>query len=227
MKISDQLKKKGVEVRRNAEFQAVLNGAGSAANEAGTPDGLIRRFGSLPTWAANATSGGSAASAGAANGSAIPTYTGTGAFTRGLVESTIADMYVDGGKPNMLMTSARRRTKVSAVFSSDTATGAANLRRLESMEKKLNISIATVVADFGVEFGIVANYVMDHANTTAAADVMYMFDSSKIKKAVLRPLNVGKLDDNGDGKRAIITEECTLEVMNPNAVAVIGGLTNA
>ena len=224
-----QLKKKGVEVRRNREFQFVLNGASSVKNETGN----TRRLGGLVTWVGagntvNAATAGSPATTYATpgTGDTRPVFTGTpAAFDRTHVESLITAMYRNGGKPNMLMTSAQARTSVSREFNSDSTTGAASIRRLESMEKKLNISIAAVVADFGVDFGIVPNYIMDIANPGAANQVMYMFDSSMVKSAMLRPLSVGKLDDRGDGKQALITEECTLEVMNPNSVGVIGALT--
>ena len=231
-----QLKKKGVEVRRNREFQFVLYGANSVKNETGS----VRRLGSLVSWVGGAGTTESpfniinAATAGSPSttysnpgtGDGRPVFTGTAAaFARSQVERLITIMYRNGGKPNMLMTSASQRTGVSNAFNSDTTTGPASntsIRRLESMEKKLNISIAAVVTDFGVDLGIVPNYIMDLAS---ANSVMYMFDSSMVKSAMLRPLSVGKLDDRGDGKQALITEECTLEVMNPNSVGVIGNLT--
>ena len=225
-----QLKKKGVEVRRNREFQLVLNGANSVKNEAGN----IRRLASLVSWtgggnAINSLATGAVTYTNVGNGDGRPSFGGTGvAFERSHVERAVSAMYVNGGKPNMLMTSARKRTAVSAVFNSDSTTGPASntsIRRLEAMEKKLNISIAGVVTDFGVDLGIVPNYIMDIANAnTPAADFMYIFDSSMVKMATLRPLKVGKLDDRGDGKQALITEECTLQVMNPNSVGVIGNL---
>lgn len=225
-----QLKKKGVEVRRNREFQLVLNGATSVKAEAGA----VRRMGGLVSWvgadnAINSLASGAVTYATPGTGNSRPTFGGTGvAFERSHVERAVTAMYVNGGKPNMLMTSARKRTAVSAVFNSDSTTGPASntsIRRLESMEKKLNISISAVVTDFGVDLGIVPNYIMDIANAnTPAADYMYIFDSSMVKTAMLRPLTVGKLDDRGDGKQALITEECTLEVMNPNSIGVIGNL---
>ena len=225
-----QLKKKGVEVRRNREFQLVLNGANSVKAEAGA----VRRLGGLVSWvgdgnAINSLASGAVTYATPGTGNTRPTFGGTGvAFERSHVERAVTAMYVNGGKPNMLMTSARKRTAVSAVFNSDSTTGPASgtsIRRLESMEKKLNISISAVVTDFGVDLGIVPNYIMDIANAnTPAADYMYIFDSSMVKTAMLRPLTVGKLDDRGDGKQALITEECSLEIMNPNSIGVIGNL---
>ena len=224
-----QLKKKGVEVRRNGEYQAVLYSADSVKDETGS----VRRMGGLASWvgsgnAINAATAGTPTTTYTTpgTGASIPAFTGTAAaFSRGLVEQAVTAMYVNGGKPNMLMTSARRRTAVSAEFGTDTTTGAASIRRLESMEKKLNISIAAVMTDFGVDLGIVPNYVMDHANSAGVSDVMYIYDTAMVKKAVLRPMKVGKLDDRGDGKQALITEECTIEVMNPNAVGLIGRMS--
>ena len=220
-----QLKKKGVEVRRNGEFQAVLYGANSVKAESGS----VRRMAGLASWIGegNAINAGTGAVTYTTPGTGAtrPTFATPGAFDRAAIEEAVTAMYVNGGKPNMLMTSARRRTAVSALFNADNTTGAASIRRLEAMEKKLNISIAAVMTDFGVELGIVPNYVMDKANTAGANDVMYIYDTSMVKKAVLRPMKVGKLDDRGDGKQALITEECTIEVMNPNAVGMIGGIT--
>ena len=60
--------------------------------------------------------------------------------------------------------------------------------------------------------------------SNGTANVAYAYDSSMVKSAVLRPLHTTKLDDNGDGKRGLIVEECTLEVMNPNSVGMIFGI---
>ena len=216
-----QLKKKGVEVRRNGEFQAVLYGANSAKAETPT-----RRMGGLASWVGvgNAAGGGTITQ-GSADGTDRPTFSAaTTALTRAHIEGAITSMYRNGGKPNMLMCSAGRRTALSQLFASDTTTQPGGVRRLEAMEKKLNISIAAVMTDFGVDLGIVPNYVMDIANPAAASNVMYIYDTAMVKKATLRPMKVGKLDDRGDGKQALITEECTIEVMNPNAVGLIGGV---
>ena len=217
-----QLKKKGVEVRRNGEFQAVLYGANSVKAESGS----TRRMAGLAAWVGvgNAAGGGTITQ-GSADGTDRPTFSAaTATLTRAHIEGAITAMYRNGGKPNMLMCSAGRRTALSQLFASDTTTQPGGVRRLEAMEKKLNISIAAVMTDFGVDLGIVPNYVMDIANSTAASNVMYIYDTSMVKKATLRPMKVGKLDDRGDGKQALITEECTIEVMNPNAVGLIGGV---
>ena len=233
-----QLKKKGVEVRRYREFQLVLFGANSVKNE----NGQVRRLASLPSWIGGEGTSSSpfnivnAATAGSPSttyntpgtGNSTPTFAGTAApFAREHVETLVSRMYVNGGKPNILMTSARRRTSVSNVFNSDSTTGPASntsIRRLDSMESKLNISIAAVITDFGVDLGIVPNYIMDHANGPGNTDIMYMFDSAALKTAMLRPLHTTKLDDAGDGKRGMIVEECTLQVMNPNSVGIIARL---
>ena len=215
---SYQLKKKGVEVRRNAERQGVLVGA----NAVGDETGAVRRLAGLLSWVGHGNvvnaSGGAITytEANAGKGTHIPTGAGNvTAMTRDHVESLMTAMYRNGGKPNMLMTSATNKTAVSALLSSNSTTSE---RRVTSMEKKLNLAVTGVVTDFGFDMAIVPNYIMDVSGGTNA---IYAWDSSMVMKAVLRPLNVGKLDDSGDGKRAIITEECTLEVKNPNSVGVI------
>ena len=212
-----QLKKKGVEVRRNAEFQGVRYQADAVGNETGA----IRRMAGLASWvghgnAINVASGAvTYTSANAGKGTHIPTVSASPtAVTRGKIEDLMTAMYTNGGKPNILMTSAAVKTSISTLF----VDGTTSERRLSSMEKKLNLAVTGVITDFGFDMAIIPNYIMDLAGATNA---IYAYDSSMVKKAVLRPLNVGKLDDSGDGKRGLIVEECTLEAMNPNSVGII------
>ena len=134
-----QLKKKGVEVRRNAEFQGVRYAAGAVKDETGN----VRRMGGLASWVG--TSGavdvnGGTVTQGSADGTDRPTATGgtaSNTLTRANVESLMTAMYREGGKPNMLMTSAAVKPVISVLFGSDTTTSE---RRMTAMEKKLKLS---------------------------------------------------------------------------------------
>ena len=222
-----QLKKKGVEVRRNREFQFVsYNATSTKVDDA---DGsTARRAGGIATWVGapttalrnvvdTASTGATISYATPGTGATRPTVSGGTAAVvdRDNIEALMTRMYRNGGKPNVLMCSATTKPTLSSLFSANSTTSE---RRLGAMEKKLNIAITGIITDFGFDLGIVPNYMMDLAG---AEGVIYAYDSSKVKSAMLRPLMSTKLDDDGDGKRAIVVEECTLQVMNPNSVGIL------
>lgn len=224
-----QLKKKGVEVRRNRELQMMHYNSTSSI---GTDSSSTRRLSSVWSWvgASNTVATGGTVTQASGNGSNIPSTSATSdaALTRATVESLMTTMYRNGGRPNMMMVSATRKVSVSNLFGSDTTTNTADIRRLSAMESKLNLAINGIITDFGFDLMIKANYIMDEftnpalSNPVAAADNLILcYDTSMLKSAVLRPLHTSKFDDNGDGKRGQIREECTLEVKNPNAVGAI------
>lgn len=218
-----QLKKKGVETRRYREFQMIGYAATSTANISGN----TRRAAGLCTWvgAPSASTrnvidvnGGTITYATPGTGASRPTATGgtaSNTLSRDNVEDLMTVMYRNGGKPNMLMCSAAVKPVISRLFSTSMQTSE---RRLSAMEKKLNLAITGVITDFGFDLGIVPNYMMDLAG---AGNIVYAYDTKMIKSAVLRPLMTTKLDDDGDGKRGLIVEECSLEVMNPRSVGII------
>ena len=89
------------------------------------------------------------------------------------------------------------------------------------MAAKLNIAITSVMTDFGFDLMLMPSYIMQNFNS--AANVILAVDTSTVKRAVLRPIFTNKLDDGGDGKRALIICEETLRVDNPQSV---GGVYN-
>ena len=160
----------------------------------------------------------------------ITTSGGAAAVTRANVEDLAVSMYRNGGKPNVMMVSAEGKVALSRLFNADNTTGTSrDIRRLESMEKKLNIAITGVMTDFGFDLAIVQNYIMDSfaggasgANNGASQAVL-MYDSSMVKSAVLTPMTTEEDRQARYGRAGIIYDECTLEVKNPNA---IGGIYN-
>lgn len=215
-----QLRKKGVEVRRNAEFQATRYSAASGdATKAGTT--AIRRMGSIYSYSANnvtSLAAGTVTAGHLANGTTVPVSTAAlTAFARPRIEALVTGMYGNGGKPNMFLVPHTIKTAISAAFNSDSTT-AQTTRRLDSMEKKLNLAITGVITDFGFDIAIMPSYIPQF---NGGENTALLFNSSDVKKAVLRPMHTSKLDDNGDGKRGLIIEECTLQVMNPNSIGAL------
>ena len=220
-----QLKKKGVEVRRNVEFQATRYST-TAATKA---TGATRRMGSIFSYVAagNLVNRGSVANftyATPGTGNTVPVIANTaaGAVRKNEIDGITTAMYGNGGRPNVIMMPHTLKPSFSSLLSEGSTTSISE-RRLNAMESKLNIAISGVMTDFGFDIALVPNYVMGFNGATSHA---IAYDSKMLKSAVLRPLHTTKLDDNGDGKRGLIIEECTLEVMNPNAVGAIFNITD-
>ena len=130
-------------------------------------------------------------------------------------------MYENGGKPNVLMTGTAGKVALSAAFTAGGGGGAgvASQRNIDAMAKKLNIAITSVMTDFGFDLMLVPNYIMQSFSN--GSNVMLAVDTSMVKRAVLRPIFTNKLDDGGDGKRALIICEETLRVDNPQGIGAV------
>lgn len=183
-----QLKKAGVELRRDIEFQYVRwseSTTGDVADlvKVAAVGATLGQLGSIytyvPNWI-NATSAGVLRLVDGSGSTTGPQAAGANYFdvdavgertvqfsaapTRASVarshfEDLITQMYRAGGKPNVAFIPVGMRTAVSALFA-DGSSGSAE-RRIDAMMKKLNISIMGVSTDFGVDLALVHNYIMD------------------------------------------------------------------
>ena len=256
-----QLKKRGVELRRDKEAQILRynNNAvvtTSTDNNQGVKSGggqlVTRRFGSLFSFAGNhsvigltgtntayidnnsaatgnnvAVGGNLPAAADSANanfvtpdGTRTIATTGTSsAITRDRIEDLLTTMHLNGGKPTMAVSAAAGKVAISRLFGSDTTTNTADIRRLESMEKKLNLAITAVMTDFGYDIGFMPNYIMDRFSGADSEVVFY--DPSMVKSAVLTPMTTEEDRTARYGRAGIIYDECSIEVKNPFSVGVV------
>ena len=218
-----QLKKAGVELRRDIEFQTLRYSATNQANvgnavkvaKSGATRGQMGSvFSYVPNWF-NATSDGvlrnrtatgnvgAAGAAGAnlfgqvADGASLVQFAtapaANAAPAREHFEGLIAQMHRAGGKPNVAFIPVGVRTAVSSLFA-DGSSGSAE-RRIDAMMKKLNISIMGVMTDFGVDIALVHDYIMDGpaGGTGSGAD------------------NVILLADTSKVKRSLLTPVATEE----------------
>ena len=130
-------------------------------------------------------------------------------------------MYNEGGKPNVLLTGTSGKVALSRAFTAGGGGGAgvASQRNLDAMAMKLNIAITSVMTDFGFDLMLMPSYIMQ--NFSNSSNVILAVDTSMVKRAVLRPIFTNKLDDGGDGKRALIICEETLRVDNPQSVGAV------
>ena len=149
----------------------------------------------------------------------VPGTAATGGLIRDNIEAMLANMYEQGTRPNMIMTSPTMKTTLSQLFSdANTSTGAQ--RRMTAMEMKLNIAVTAVMTDFGFDIALVPNYQMGAGSLNAGFNHLLFYQSDKINRAILRPFQEKMLDDQGDGRRGILLCEEALEVRNPKSVGV-------
>lgn len=231
-----QLKKRGTELRRDIEHDAVHSF--HSANGSGT-----RTMGGYQAYCNDADL---VVNAGAAGAYTAPGSTGVG--TAGVIDRTastaddnLADIelsqvddimqaiYENGGKATTLMTSPLNKRTLS---SKAHGAGQNTVRNLDD-SGKIRQSIEMFDSDFG-EIRIVPNYIMGlahntggDASTNSANFSALVYDPAAFKVATLRPLQETEVGQQGDSTIGQIVEECTLEVRNPKGCGMIVGLGGA
>jgi Family of unknown function (DUF5309) len=243
-----QLKKRGVEMRRDIEFGLVATWQSS--NGSGT-----RTFGGYQSWV-NHTSA-TTTPATALNVLVAPAdYTApvnqgggvSGTFAAVIagdlvplqlshVDTVMQAIYENGGKASKLMLSPSNRRAFSArsqlAGSSTSNAGDGNVRRNIDAEGKLRQSVELYQSDFG-DIMVVPNYVMGIGATVAGLPATgtanfsaLVYDPMWFSWASLRPTQEVDLGQLGDSIIGQIVEEGTLEVRNPKGCGLIFGLSGA
>jgi hypothetical protein len=234
-----QLKKRGVEMKRDQEFGLVATNQSSSG--AGT-----RTFGGYQAWAnvnvvnvlgvpaeytAPVNTGG-----GVAGTYATVTAPDASALALSSVDSLMQTIYEQGGKATKLMTSpANKRAfsaRAQAAGSVSGSAGDGNVRRNIDTDGKLRQSVEIYQSDFG-DIMVVPNYVMGLASTITgiaqggANFFAFVYDPMWFSWATLRPMQEVDLGQLGDSIIGQIVEEGTLECKNPKGSGLILGLSGA
>jgi hypothetical protein len=223
-----QLKKRGIEMKRDQEFDLVH----SWQNVSGSSP---RKFGGYQAWinynVYNALDTPSDYTAptnkGAGTAGTFANATGEGnPIELSMVDSIMQDIYEEGGKATVLMLSPGQRR----IFSSK-AQAASNVRRNIDESGKLRQSVEFYMSDFG-DIKVVPNYIMGLTKaltgTSGAADFSALvYDPQWFAWATLRPMQEVELGQLGDSIIGQIVEEGTLEVKNPKGCGLIFGLALA
>lgn len=234
-----QLKKRGVEMKRDQEFGLVSTNQSSSGSSP-------RTFGGYQSWmnynVVNAlTTANEYTAPTNAGGGVAGTYTTvTSADKNPLqlshVDSLMQTIYEQGGKATKLMTSpANKRAfsaRAQAAGSSTTNAGDGNVRRNIDQDGKLRQSVEIYMSDFG-DVMVVPNYIMGLAYTsvsgldTTANFFAFLYDPMWFAWATLRPMQEVDLGQLGDSIIGQIVEEGTLECKNPKGAGLILGLSGA
>lgn len=226
--IAREVRKRGLELRTDMEVIALSNQASSA----GSGDGATNRTsGGLRAWiASNDDMGSGGASGGFNQGTGVIDAATNGtqrAFTKTIMDNTIAAVYTAGGTVDVIMGSPYVK-RVFSGFMSDANVATQRYVTPKSGQTKIVGAADTYESDFG-EVSFVTNRQMARAGASIARNVFFL-DSSKVTKGVLRPIKLVDVAKTGDAEKRVLVTEWTLIVENEAALGVaadIFGMTAA
>lgn len=234
-----QLKKRGVEMKRDQEFGLVSTNQSSSGSSPRTFGGyqawmnynVVNKLATPAEYTAPTNPGG-----GVAGTYTTVTSPDRSALALSDVDSLMQTIYEQGGRATKLMTSpANKRAfsaRAQAAGSSTSNAGDGNVRRNIDADGKLRQSVEIYNSDFG-DVMVVPNYVMGLSYTSVsglhdtANFFAFLYDPMWFAWATLRPMQEVDLGQLGDSIIGQIVEEGTLECKNPKGAGLILGLSGA
>ena len=203
-----QLAKASAEIKRDLEVILLANQGQSA----GSSNSTARKMGSLLSWLKTNTQVVTSSNNPTTIGVSTRTDGTQRTFTEQLLKDAVADVYESGGNPKVLMVGPAGKQKVSSFA------GIAEQRFMAPSNKPTTIIGAADVymSDFGT-MSVVPNRFM------RARDALVL-DPEYAAVAYLRPFQTNELAKAGDSDKTQLLVECTLEVKNEAAHALIADL---
>jgi phage gpG-like protein len=203
-----QLAKASAEIKRDLETILLAN----QGQTAGSSNSSARKMGSLLSWLKTNTQVVTATNNPTTIGVSTRTDGSQRTFTEQLLKDAVADVFESGGNPKVLMVGPAGKQKVSSFA------GIAAQRFMAPANTPTTIIGAADVymSDFGT-MSVVPNRFM------RARDALVL-DPEYAAVAYLRPFQTNELAKAGDSDKTQILVECTLEVKNEAAHALIADL---
>jgi len=203
-----QLAKASAEIKRDLETILLAN----QGQTAGSSNSSARKMGSLLSWLKTNTQVVTATNNPTTIGVSTRTDGTQCTFTEQLLKDAVADVFESGGNPKVLMVGPSGKQKVSGFA------GIAAQRFMAPSNKPTTIIGAADVymSDFGT-MSVVPNRFM------RARDALVL-DPEYAAVAYLRPFQTNELAKAGDSDKTQLLVECTLEVKNEAAHALIADL---
>ena len=203
-----QLAKASAEIKRDLETILLANQGQSA----GSSNSTARKMGSLLSWLKTNTSVVTSSNNPTTIGVSTRTDGTQRTFTEQLLKDAVSNVFTSGGNPKVLMVGPSGKQKVSSFA------GIAAQRFMAPSNKPTTIIGAADVymSDFGT-MSVVPNRFM------RARDALVL-DPEYAAVAYLRPFQTNELAKAGDSDKTQLLVECTLEVKNEAAHALIADL---
>lgn len=214
--LSQQVTKRGKELKRDMEFALTQNQASSAGGS-----GTARSLASLESWlSTNKTSVGTGTAQttpGFSAGTVVAPTDSTvqGAITKAAVDDVIQQCWTQGGEPTTIMVGPFNRTQVSGFSGISTLQTDANM----SMDISLIGAIDFYKSNFGILKVVPNRFQRDR---TALILDMEMFAVS-----FLREIDMYDLAKTGDNDKKQLIAEYTLEAKNESSSGKVSDCTTS
>jgi len=231
--VSDELNEqrllKALELKRDMEVTLLANQAYDAGSTL-----TARRTAGLPAYITNYDSATFSAAAGysVSSGTGATAWSLSNAVTLSLsiLNSTMQEAYIDGGKPKMLMLSAGGQTTFSNMALTANLNGAVQVRYNQPSVGPTALIGAVEMwqSNFGsvsVTPNVQMSYDSGSGNTTNR--MMFLIDPRYAKVAFLRRFKSEALAKTGDNDKEMLIAEYCLEVSAPKAHALVPRVTVA
>lgn len=203
-----QLAKASQELKRDLETILLSN----QGRDAGSSNSSARKMGSLLSWiktnSSAQTNGGDPTTIGVST----RTDGNTRTFTEALLKEVVAEVFVSGGSPTVLMVGAAGKQKVSSFA----GIGATRFNVTGAKPSTIIGAADVYVSDFG-NMAVVPNRFM------RTRDALIL-DPEYAAIAYLRPFMTNELAKAGDSEKTQVLVECTLEVKNEAAHGIVADL---
>lgn len=204
--LSYQVSLKGLELKRDMEFALCQNSTFNAGAA-----GTARQLRGLEGWVAtNADYGVGGAAPVYNGGNTAPTDGTARAFTESSLKTVLQLIWVQGGKPDLLMMGGTQKQTFS------TFTGGST-RYDVSEDKKVTAAVDVYISDFGTIKAV--------PNRFQRARTAFAVQTDMFALATLRPMRTVPLAKTGDSEKRMLITEVTLEARQEKSSGAIRDLT--
>jgi hypothetical protein len=210
-----QLAKAMKEIKLDMEW-AMLDGGGTGGignAKVNTDLGTAREMGSIQTYVVTNADVGSGAGA-VSSGTGADTMTAGTArdFAESQLTTVLQEAFVSGGDPKLLFLSAANKSLLSGFTGGGT-------HYVDKDNKKLVNTVEFYTGDFHTLKAMPSRQI--------AGEIVLAVDPQYVACAELRPVSAKPLAATGDAIKKQVVAECTLEVRNEKACAIIADVGGA
>lgn len=208
-----QIMKMGKELKNDMEVALLANKAKVTGNE----DAVARELAGIESWIADNVSLGATGVAPTGDGTDARGAGTPRALTEGFLKSVLADIWDEGGDPDLIMCGSFNKQAMSAFVGGGTS-GPAQ-RTVDGSSKSVTAAIDVYVSDFGSLKVVPARHMVQSSMLVLQSDMWCLSELSTIQSTPLAK--------NGDYDRELLNVEYTLEAKNAKSSGIIADLTVA
>lgn len=188
-----QMALKGLELKRDIEYGLTQNDVTATSP---------RKSRGLLGWTVDNYNKASDTTLASYSGNTAVTDGTTRSFTETLLKDVVKQVYIAGGKPDMVMMGAGAKQTFSSFAGNSTRTD-------NSEDKTVTAAVDFYVTDFGKLKAV--------PNLFQRTRDVFVLESDKLAIAWLRPIFKKEISATGDSEKAMLIGEWTLENRNPKA----------